>query len=462
MKSAPWLFAALLVISGDASSAPLIPPPTARILDPALEAAHQLMAFPLGTSRAEFERTVPGAVRWERFHGSHYSGWPDDSWLHRSRNRQFGGYVEVRTYLARDAKTPRIEWLRWRLGRADGLTPSRARALYDRFARDLRGRSRPLPPKGEFTEISDREHSFQLQDRRVELELYSFPVLVQPDSITITVIGSPLIQEFDSFYRFMDPIEVGARRPFPESVLQDMAHALGESGAELAEAVRDTLWRPSTRQVLLRALTSAGAPGTSPETRDLLLLASDSILGNFYSADSSEERNLRADLMALKVEIDPSPHYGGLGYCGSLLRSPAARAGTNRWTDWAFARMQFLGWDTDGSCGTGDLFRQVIRRGNAFLKLYPNSPAASEVALSIAQAHETAWSMSLAPTDDEFVNAARYRGEAPEHRRLAIEGYRRWLPTIQRPELRWRMRVRLRRIELNFDTGSRVFLDYCC
>jgi hypothetical protein len=459
MKTAPWLFAALLFIPGAASSAPLIPAQPSTIHDPSLEAARQLMAFSLGMNRAEFERTTPGAIRWERFHGSHYSGWPDDSWLYRTRNRRFGGHLEVRTYLARDAKTPRIEWLRWRLGRADGLTPSRARALYDRFARDLRGSSRPLPPREEFTDFSDRDHLFQLQDRLVELELYSFPVLVQPDSITITVFGSPLVRESDSFWRFLDPLEVGVRRPLPESVLQDMARTLGKSDPELAEAVRDTVWRPSMRKVLVRALTTANALVTSPETRDLLLLASDSILGNFYSTDTSEVRRLRADLIPLKVEINP--YYDGLGYCGSLLRPVAVRVGKNRWADWAFARMQFLGWDTDCRCGNGDLFRQVIRRGNAFLKQHPHSPATREVAFSIAQAHETAWSMSLASADDE-VNPARYRSEAPEHRRLAIEGYRRLLPTIRKPELHWRMRMRLRRIELYFDTSSRDFLDYCC
>ena len=108
-------------------------------------------------------------------------------------------------------------------------------------------------------------------------------------------------------------------------------------------------------------------------------------------------------LAPLGLRLEPS-HYADFCYTGSLLDSLALRAGENRWTDEAFLYFQQAGWEEKCDCGWSDFpgaeqFRPVIERGNAFLREHPESAVRNAVALTIAQAHETAWSLAMSRCD---------------------------------------------------------------
>jgi hypothetical protein len=118
-----------------------------------------------------------------------------------------------------------------------------------------------------------------------------------------------------------------------------------------------------------------------------------------------------------------------------------------------------MGWDRTCDC-RGDFpgsnqFRPVIERGEAFLKDHPNSAVWNAVALTVAQAHETAWSLAMGRcvTGDIGWDWKNYVLEAPRHRERAIELYEKLLrqpPAI--PALRSANR-RLQRLRLNVDTN---------
>ena len=152
------------------------------------------------------------------------------------------------------------------------------------------------------------------------------------------------------------------------------------------------------------------------------------------------------------------------GVCASdtLTRILAARPGPNRWADFAFLQLQKQGWEARCQlCGWSawpgpDQFRPVIEHGERFLLARPDSPVWWDVALTVAQAHETAWSPSKTVPGDEYIEPADYLAEAPDHRRRAIELYERilqrgsWLTTRA-------MVMRLHRLKLDIDTDYHPF-----
>jgi hypothetical protein len=152
--------------------------------------------------------------------------------------------------------------------------------------------------------------------------------------------------------------------------------------------------------------------------------------------------------------------YESVRYCGSLLPALADRVGTNEWTDRAFIRLLDEGWSTD--CG-GTLegvrfgnyvFVPVIRRGEAFLKAYPASPLWPSVALRVALAHETAWSVtSTLPWANEF----DYRDDPEVDRQRAVELYKAIRPRARGVQLAAAIDRKIRMMEAGTDTKCRVY-----
>jgi hypothetical protein len=152
-------------------------------------------------------------------------------------------------------------------------------------------------------------------------------------------------------------------------------------------------------------------------------------------------------------------HDGEWCALDSLAFEVAAHAGQNPWADIAFlevlekgfeAPCELCGWD---STYGADRFKPVIEQGEGFLRSHPRSPIANAVLLRVAEAHETAWSLSkvLATNSEEYIDPGRYASDAASHRARAIASYERLI--AEAPTLADRsVRLRLARLRLDVDT----------
>lgn len=100
-----------------------------------------------------------------------------------------------------------------------------------------------------------------------------------------------------------------------------------------------------------------------------------------------------------------------------------------RWGHFAFALLQVTGWDTSGTCREGnDQFSRVIEEGERFLAHRQTTPfLVAVVRTTVAQAHETKWSVSRTRADDLGVFGYVLGRDAPLERRERIATWARSL-----------------------------------
>ena len=113
-------------------------------------------------------------------------------------------------------------------------------------------------------------------------------------------------------------------------------------------------------------------------------------------------------------------------------------------------------------CAAGsDQFRTVIQQGLQFQEQRPKSPYLLDVQLAVAQAYETWWSLSQAPTGEEYsdVEPGRYQEGADAARQKSIAYYAQLLQTTAQSDHAAYARRVLPRLKLGIDTGQRRF--YC-
>jgi hypothetical protein len=150
-------------------------------------------------------------------------------------------------------------------------------------------------------------------------------------------------------------------------------------------------------------------------------------------------------------------HYGDWWYSGGFIDSVVVHAGADRWADDALLERSMSGWNLRHGCSDdpaigADEFRPVIERGEAFLKSHAGSAIAPELRLLIAEAHETAWSLSKG---GNIMSAGwmSYATEAPIHRERAMALYaehlKKWPDHWQNKSIR----KRLSRMRIDVDTG---------
>jgi hypothetical protein len=149
---------------------------------------------------------------------------------------------------------------------------------------------------------------------------------------------------------------------------------------------------------------------------------------------------------------------GGWCYDWGLADSLLVRPGANRWTEAAFLERTNIGWEAPCDiCGSqpfgADQWRAILEHGERFLEVYPNSVIAPAVTLSLAQAHETAWSLSKTRKGDDYVDPDLYRVEAPQHRAQAIALYTQLLATRPGDPAYAPIRARLARLQIDVDTS---------
>jgi len=239
-------------------------------------------------------------------------------------------------------------------------------------------------------------------------------------------------------------------------------------------AMPQTNWKAEEYYgALVKLLTSVKT--AAPARKPVLLLAADrmaSRLPGVVADDKTQVENWaewRARLEEFGVTYDgseASSNVNGWLYTGALLKRVWTDYAETEWGERAFLVMQQQGWDTSEYCSGGtDQFRIVIQRGLEFQQKHPNSAFLPEVELTVAQAYETWWSLSQAPTGEELreeevdVQPANYRNGAEDARRKALAAYEHLLQSAPNSDEAVYARRVLPRLKLGIDTGQRRF--YC-
>ena len=247
-------------------------------------------------------------------------------------------------------------------------------------------------------------------------------------------------------------------------IWKDLSQALVSRWPDLARAVAaETL----TEQQLLDVVRKAHGPGVGVADRDLVLLTADQWLRSSGTSGSlvarrhalAEGWNAYGFTLA-RVEGEVWV------YCGSALPALAARVGTNAWADRAFLILLDQGWLVD--CGTdfegaefgNDRFAPVLRHGEKFLRENPRSTLWASVALRVAMAHETVWSLSQVSFQRDFRDSLDVKG--PVHRCRAAELYRAVAKRSGKPSLREAVERRAIRLERGEDTKCLMYYDENC
>jgi hypothetical protein len=364
--------------------------------------------------------------------------------------------AEYFTYLLHEDGEPTLERARWSFPRTE-LDAKEVRAIYDAVVDTLTHLLGPPTPSqiSRFGSVSWGEKwDFPRADGVITTYWVGNSVPTFVIELRSTGLRSALSGEEDfdeSVEAAQDPQPL--RREVVEALRArwpGLARALGTMGSSIGDAPQ---WREALAHV------QRGRPDGEVD-HDLVHFAADLwMLG--FSFESLADTLVTQEFKSMRdlgIRLEPGydPEFC---YRGSLLDSLVVRAGTNRWTDQALLRFQEMGWDRTCDC-RGDFpgsnqFRPVIERGEAFLKDHPNSAVWNAVALTVAQAHETAWSLAMGRcvTGDIGWDWKNYVLEAPRHRERAIELYEKLLrqpPAI--PALRSANR-RLQRLRLNVDTN---------
>ncbi len=115
------------------------------------------------------------------------------------------------------------------------------------------------------------------------------------------------------------------------------------------------------------------------------------------------------------------------------------------------------------SCKAPNCFRSVIKEGEKFLDDYPDTPWRKEQLFNIAVAHETWWSLSIAPPSNAYAEGAdvdRRSGEIARQNSITLyEQIVQLAP--ESAEARYALK-KIPRLKLKLDTGERTFFCGSC
>jgi hypothetical protein len=210
----------------------------------------------------------------------------------------------------------------------------------------------------------------------------------------------------------------------------------------------------------LIALLNA-ARGTGGERHAMLLLAADRLTGRLrdgrLGSRSLDVRRQR--LGAYGLHFEWAELGGGWMYTHDLLWRAWQEHPETAWGQQAFVRLLSRGWNTRVGCGDGsDQFRQVIARGEEFLRARPRTSDRAQIVLFLAQSYETWWSLSRASAEREHLpDLDVYQPGAAPAREKAIGYYNELVELPATSDEGAYARLALPRLKLDIDTGQRRF-----
>jgi DNA-binding beta-propeller fold protein YncE len=435
-------------------------------LDTVGAALDTLLALPVGGSWAAWTLGRFAACR-ERG-GSHDVFVPSVPWAAECHEAMAAGTLETRAYRLGFEKQTSLDRAVARL-RVRSSEHVEQKELLDAFA-DLLARRLGFPVKGAGT-LVDRGRGpidarvFQLPGGQLHLTGARVDELESMQEIRVERASFGLLTA-ESAPQDTADLRLLEGMPYDrESARGDLIRALSHR-PRLASA----LWtNPGSIQDLAEiaaSLESVKGPGSDPQEHDLVHLAADVWLASlqpFRGNDSQVPREMRESLKAFGVRFSEG-FEGEIRYYGSLLPALASRVGENPWTNCAYVLLLDQGWETDGGGRyegaefANEVFQPVLKHGEEYLRTSRRSSLWSSVALRVALAHETAWSLGFATYYGDFPD---YKTGAGAHRTRALELYRDLRQSIRDPRFAKAVDRKIQMLDRGRDTKCRVYyLEY--
>ncbi len=197
----------------------------------------------------------------------------------------------------------------------------------------------------------------------------------------------------------------------------------------------------------------------------ILLVTSTVINGSENIVINDGLEKLNSQLASYGVHFGGIGHYSGyLDYDYNLLARAWKEFPATSWGQRAFLLLQQLACGTTRfGCDGPNCFLAVIQRGEAFLNSYPDTPFRKEQIYHLAQANETWWALSQAPSDDISATGARTTKTSSEQaRQRAVDLYEQLLLLAPDSLEAQSAKLALPRLKLKLDTGSRKFFCFSC
>jgi DNA-binding beta-propeller fold protein YncE len=385
-----------------------------------------------------------------------------DTWVTRCRDAAPIGSIETRGYIVGFESRPSLEAVSWQMAAGAGASTDLAavfEALSDVLSRRLGSPvASAIRTKSE-GRLHDETRNFALQGGPLRLSLVStesgeraFGIRIERASLGLVAAESAPPDTSD--------LRLFEGQPYArETVRRDLIRALSHR-PRLAEALQSPPGSLDDLGSVERALDEVSLEA-SPEEHDLVYLSADAWLASLPQGyDASTVARLHHSLVRFGVRLGREPESGSILYCGSLLPSLASRVGANPWANRAFLLLLDQGWDTtcsdqyEGATFANEVYPPVLKHGEQFLQKNPNSSIWPAVALRVALAHETAWSLSFTSDANDFPD---YRIGASEHLERALELNRALVLRVLDPSFARALRSRIRLLEKGVDTHCRVY-----
>ena len=243
---------------------------------------------------------------------------------------------------------------------------------------------------------------------------------------------------------------------YREAVRLPAARLLRKGAPEIAAALERDSSLVSDSALVMDALWRSTLPATSSDDRDMLRFGAHHLIDRFAWHSPTDKFLVGVGTAIRQFGITLDDYTDGSGYHGALTDSLVERPWANPWREFMFVHWM------EHQCDLvpqGDAWREIIRRGNEYLRHRPHSASSPDVMLHVAEAHETAWSLgAFVPADGS--DNTRYRSGAPEHRTLAISLYERYLRMRPNAAGAGEIRIRLKKIRGNQDTGFRKYVCF--
>jgi hypothetical protein len=260
---------------------------------------------------------------------------------------------------------------------------------------------------------------------------------------------------------------VRAELRVPRMSRQQIAKALARRWPGLARSLAKPDVSAGDLLEITDALQGALAARHADEERDLVVLAAHAWVEAVMEPGAASREELEEVARALGpfgADFDWREDES-LAYCGGLLDGLLAAPHEDRWTDQGLLALLERGGETGCDCDSASQHVDaVLTRGEAFLARHPRSNVRAAIELALARAHETAWSMSKAVVPEEgdaCFDPLLLFLVAPAHRDTAIQLYRHVLGSAPAAWDRPALERHLRRLELDIDSGWRVYSCEC-
>jgi hypothetical protein len=239
-----------------------------------------------------------------------------------------------------------------------------------------------------------------------------------------------------------DPMEK-FHQDLDEAVLREVDPRVPEFRSALAKSkeINNTL---PHRRIIFHLLETAKK--TPAENTPAILLAADLLAAHLWCSHNFDRNEPEANCKRLRnglARCGLALEYGGAldpvySYRRDLLWRVWRDYPTTDWGERVFVLLLESGWDTSGDCANGiDDFREVIRRGEEFLRTRPSSAYREPVTFLVAEAYVTWWALANETGGtgmSDYVDPKEYQQGSEEARLHAIRLFEQLRDSVTRTE----------------------------